>query len=56
MNTIQLRNPNEALELEELDSWETKDFDDLLDGFVESEQEMELSWNDSFGWHTGQFH
>ena len=56
MNTFQLRNPNEQLEPEELESWESRDFDDVLEGLVESEQQMELSWNNGFGWHAGQIH
>jgi len=56
MNTFQLRNPNRQLEPEELESWEAKDFDDVLESFVESEQEMELTWNDSLRWHAAQFH
>ena len=56
MNTFQLRDPNKEFDLEELESWDPKDFDDVLQGFVESEYEIELTWNDCFGWHTDSFH
>lgn len=56
MNTIQLRNPKELLEPEELESWETKDFDDVLPRFEVTEQENDLIWNDISGWYTDSFH
>ena len=56
MNTIQLNNLIEQLEPEELESWEPKDFDDVLQGFGASELETELIWNNSLGYHAGLFH
>ncbi len=56
MNIIQFNSPNEQLEPEELESWEPKDFDDVLQGFAASELENELTWNNGLGWHVGLFH
>jgi len=59
MNTFQLSNTKELLEPEELEYWETNDFDDFLPHFEASEQENELVWNDISGWDgwdAGSFH
>ncbi len=56
MNTFQMRNPNEPLEPEELESWAPNDFDDVLPRFEASELENELIWIDSFGWQVGGSH
>jgi len=42
MDTNQMRNPNEPLEPEELESWTPNDFDDLFSDFEASEIENEL--------------
>lgn len=56
MNNLQLCNLKELLEPEELESWETKDFDDLLLHVEASEQKNEIIWNDISGLYMGSFH
>ncbi len=54
MNTFHLTNPNEQFELEELESWGSQDFDDVLPKMGLSESENELIQN-NFGWYVGSF-
>ena len=56
MNTFQLNNLTELVETEELETWQTKDFGDVLTLFEGTEQENELTWNINFGWTVDKFH
>ncbi len=51
MNTYQLTNPIEQLELEELESWDPLDFDDFLPKIHLSESENAFIQDNSLGWH-----
>ena len=56
MNTFQLSNPNEQWQPEESESWELKDFDDVLQGFEVSKLENELIYYNNIGWYANCFH
>ena len=45
MNTFQLNRANEQGQPEEMDIWELRDFDDVLEGFEESKLENEIIRN-----------
>ena len=55
MQSYQLNQQQEPFEPAELEFWETKDFDDVLQGFNNSELNNESSFSTDFGWSTDSF-
>ena len=55
MNTLQSNEPNQYLEPEELEFWETADFDDVLKGFGESDFDDEFASNSNLGLYSSRF-
>ncbi len=56
MNTLQLINPKEQLESEQLEFWELNDFDDVIQSFEISELENQSIRNNDFIEDVNYYH